>query len=173
MVFILTIGAFLVSVLASIADVKSLRIPNIYSLIISGLFFAAFLVSPSSFAPLTAHLLAGGIIFAVTFFMYAFKMFGSGDTKLASVLALWVGTKGLMIYLFYMALIGGVLGVAAIIIRRKKLFTQSPEGSWIFQLHNGRSAVPYGVAISIGAAASLFHTGFISKQLHELFQLIY
>ncbi len=172
MVFLFTLTALVASALGGLADVRSLRIPNAYSAIVAVAFAAAYALSPASFQPLKLHLVAAGIIFVVTLIMYAVKAFGAGDTKLASVLALWVGTKGLMVYLFYMALLGGVLGVAALVIRRRKLFTNAPDGSWASQLHAGRNAVPYGVAISTAAWATLFHTGLINKQLHELFSLI-
>ncbi len=171
-VALLTGVVLVVTLLACVSDVRSMRIPNAYSIIILVTFVLAFLVSPESFGQWWEHLGAFGLMFAVTFIMFIVNMVGGGDTKLASALALWVGLKGLMAYLFYMALVGGLLGILSIILRKKKPFKNPLEGSWVAQVQAGKSAVPYGIAIGVGAWASLLHTDFLRHQIDEVFKII-
>jgi prepilin peptidase CpaA len=101
------------------------------------------------------------------------RLFGGGDTKIGSALALWVGLKGMMLYLFYMAIIGGVLGILGLMIKKKNLFAEMPSGSWPAQVRGGRNAVPYGIALCIGAWMSFFHTGLLHDALNELSKIIH
>lgn len=150
-----------VTILGIISDVRSLRLPNIYALIIIGCFIPAWLAHPQIFAPLWQHLAAMAGMFIVTYAMFCAGIMGGGDAKFGTALALWTGLKGLLPFIFVMALVGGVLGVIAIGLRKKKLFANPKPGSWIEQTQSGVSAVPYGVAISLGSWAAFFHTGLI------------
>jgi prepilin peptidase CpaA len=153
--------------------VRSLRIPNLYSVIIIGAFAAAYLVSKESFDPLWHHLGALGVVFIVTYLMFIAGMMGGGDSKLGSALALWVGIKGVVIYVFWMAVAGGLIGGLSLLIRKKKPFARPLPGSWMAAAQEGKNAIPYGVAISFGAWVAMWHTGFITHQLDELFKIIH
>lgn len=162
-----------VSVMACISDVRSLRIPNLYSIIVLAAFVLAFAVSPASFYVWWEHVGAMVAMLLITYLMFCFNMLGSGDSKFGSVLALWVGLPGLMVYVFYMALMGGVIGAATLYIRKKKPCANPLKGSWIAQVQEGRNAVPYGVAITFGAWAAFFHTAFFAHRLGELIAIIH
>jgi prepilin peptidase CpaA len=172
-VALLTLVMLAVTLLSCVSDFRTMRIPNLYSAIVLIGFVAAWLISPGSFGKWWDPLIAFAIMFAVTFGMYCAGMVGSGDTKLGSALAPWVGLKGMALYLFFMALVGGALGIMAIIMRKKNLFAEAPVGSWIAQVQSGKSAVPYGIAITAGAWAALFHTGFFHHQIDELIKIIH
>lgn len=172
--FLLTVVVLIVTWLSCFADVTSLRIPNKYSLIILGCFLPAWLFTPEAFGPLPHHLLAMVIMFVLTYVMFCQGMIGGGDSKLATALAVWTGLKGLVPFIFYMALAGGVLGLISLFfLRNSKVFKNPPPGSWVEQAQNGRSAIPYGIAISFGVWASFYHTQFISEQLNEVFKIIH
>src|SRR4051812_12848476 len=149
------------TILGSVSDVRSLRLPNIYTLVIIGCFIPAWLAHPEAFAPLWQHLAAMAGMFIVTYVMFSAGIMGGGDAKFGTALALWAGLRGLMPFIFVMALVGGVLGVMALGLKKKKLFANPKPGSWIEQTQSGVSAVPYGVAISLGSWAAFFHTGLI------------
>jgi len=155
----MTLVAFGVTVLSCVSDVRSLRIPNMHALVILGCFIPAWLATPAAFGPFLGHLEAMGIIFVVTYIMFATGIMGGGDSKLATALGLWIGLKGLVPFVFYMALMGGVLGLATLFLRKKKLFSNPKQGSWIEQIQTGNNAVPYGIAISFGSWVAFFHTG--------------
>ncbi len=154
------------------SDFSRMILPNKAVVAIAALFVLAYLFWPDAFSSLGSHLAAGAVILAVTYGMFAFNMLGAGDAKYAAVLGLWVGLKGLMIYMFFMGLVGGILGVAALVLKKYKPVSAPASGSWIEIAQSGKSAVPYGIAITIGAWCGLFHTGPLSIVLRELSNII-
>jgi len=164
---------FIVTVLSCISDIRSLRIPNVYSLIVLGCFIPAWLAEPAAFGPLWYHLTAMGILFVLTYIMFCQGMMGGGDSKLGTALGIWVGLKGLLPFLFYMAIMGGVLGAITLLLQKKKLFSNPKQGSWVEQVQSGKNAVPYGVAISFGSWAAFFHTVLLHHHLNEVFKIIH
>ena len=170
---IMTFVVLVVTLLSCVADVRFMRIPNWHALVILGCFIPAWLAMPSTFGNIWYHAGALAAMFVITYIMFCSRMIGGGDAKLGTALALWTGLKGLAPFMLYMAIMGGVLGLAAILLRKRKLFNNPSPGSWVGQAQNGRSAVPYGVAISVGAWAAFFHTGFVHNQLNEVFRIIH
>jgi len=171
--FIMTVAVLAVSALSCISDVRSLRIPNWHSLAVLGFFFPAWLASPEAFGGIWQHMAAMGIMFAVTYTMFILGMMGGGDSKLGTALGLWAGLKGLLPFIFYMSIMGGILGLLSFVLRKKKFFKNPKPGSWVGQLQEGRSAIPYGIAISFGAWAAFLYTGFVHNQMSEVLKLIH
>ncbi len=172
-VLVMTVIVLVVTLLSCIADIETMHIPNWHSLVILGCFVPAWAAMPEAFGGLWQHLGALALMFAVTYFMFCKGMMGGGDSKLGAALGLWVGLKGLMPFMFYMAIMGGVIGCFALLMRKKKLFQNPVPGGWIERAQNGANVVPYGIAISFGAWATFFHTGFVHNQLNEVFKIIH
>lgn len=155
-------------VLAGYSDFKGMTIPNIYSVIIIAAFAAAFGVlwffgsAYPVFANPLSHLLSAVIVLGLTAVMFFMGGLGAADSKLGTAFALWVGVKGLFPFLFTMALVGGLLGVCALIMQKKKPFKNPPVNSWIDQVQKGASKVPYGIAIAVGAIAAFFDLGYMN-----------
>ncbi len=170
---VMTFVVLVITLLSCISDIRSLRIHNFNSLAILFCFFPAYFASPESFNDLWQHFAAMAGVFAVTYIMFTLGMMGGGDSKLGTVLGLWIGLKGLIPFIFYMTLMGGLLGLISLIIFRKKPFKNPKQGSWIAELQEGRNAVPYGVAISFGFWVAFFHIGFAHNQLNEVFKIIH
>ncbi len=154
-------------VASAMSDVNRLIIPNNYVLFILGSFIIAFLslliLSPESsfFSSWKSHLMAGGLTFIVTFGLFYAKIIGGGDAKLLSVYGLWVGMNGLIPLVVYMAIAGGFLGAATLIMGKKKLIATPREGGWIDKAQSGEKQVPYGVAIFVGALAAFWSVGYL------------
>lgn len=162
------------TLLACVSDVRTMRIPNMHSVVIAAAFVVAFAASPESFpGKWWFYPAALAIMFAITFGMFAKGMIGGGDAKLGSALALWVGLQGLVPYVFWMAIAGGLLGVVSLFIKKSKRFAGLSPENWIAQVQEGRNAVPYGIAISAGAWGALIQTHFLSNQLHEVSKIIH
>ncbi len=164
----LLIAAF-TGVLATISDVRGLTIPNVYSLIVIAAFAVCwgvlwFLGEHGVLPSLFSSLLAAVIFFAVSLALYAWGMLGAADSKLGTAYALWVGVSGLPPFLVYMTLAGGVLGIVALVIQKRKPFAAPLEGSWVHQVQNGKSKVPYGIAIVLGVLASFAHLGYFEYE---------
>lgn len=155
--------------MASVSDLRGLIIPNIYSVIVGASFFAAYTVlwltgNHHVLGGFYSHLIAAFVIFAITAAMFATNVLGAADSKLATVYALWVGLRGLIPFLFYMSLCGGLLGLAALVAQRWKPFAAPKEGSWIARVQGGESKVPYGIAIVFGALVSFVKLGYVDPQ---------
>lgn len=164
---------FVITLLSCVSDVRALHIPNWHSIVIVGAFAAAYALSPDSFGKWWVHLGGLGFFFIVTYLMFIAGMMGGGDSKLGSALALWVGLKGIVVYVFWMALLGGIIGAFSLWMKKKKPFKSPPAGSWMATVQEGGNGIPYGVAISFGAWMALLHTGIITHQLDELFKIIH
>ena len=161
-------------VLASLSDLKGMVIPNYISAIVVMAFIFSYtgaaLGGVEIFSSLRVHLLCGGIFFIVTFIMFAMKIIGGGDAKLASAFSFWMGAhESLMAYMFYMAIGGAALAVVAVFLKKVKPLNIKNEKSWVSRVQNGESVVPYGLPIAFGAFAGLKEGGFLSYELFFLF----
>ncbi|PTD17363.1 A24 family peptidase [Sphingomonas fennica] len=78
------------------------------------------------------------LVFIVFAGCFALNMMGGGDVKLLGALALWLPPLPLVRMLVAMALIGGVLTIAMVVLHRARRAEGQPE-------------IPYGVAISLAA----------------------
>lgn len=172
-VALMTFITLMTTLASSVSDIRALRIPNWHVLIILVSFVIAFATSPESFGRWWEHVAAFSIFLAITFVMFHFNMLGAGDAKFGAVLALWTGLQGFMPLVFYMSLAGGLLGAVALHIKKKKPFKNPGKGSFVAEVQEGKNAVPYGVAITIGLWASFLHTGFVHQQIDELVKIIH
>lgn len=114
------------------------------------------------FASIEQHLYSAVSVFAVCFGLFWIGVLGGGDAKMASALALWIPLNALPGFIMIMALIGGVLGFSALILKGKSdwLKPSNKEG-WIAALSRGESTVPYGVALMIAAIYSFLQLGYL------------
>lgn len=161
---VLAVGA---GVMAAWGDFRRLKIPNIYSLVVAVAFILAWgadwLGHGRMFMPLSSHLISGGVVFVLTLILFAAKLLGGGDAKLMSAYALWLGARNVSPFLFFVALAGAFLGVAALIIRRFKPFKNPKEGGWIAGLQQGgKSGIPYGLAIVSGSIVAFLLAGYLT-----------
>ncbi|MCB1651802.1 MAG: prepilin peptidase [Alphaproteobacteria bacterium] len=155
-----------IGVLSGMSDFKGMTIPNWHSGFVLSVFFLCYLLlwflgGDHVFASLSSHLLSALIVFVVTLGMFMAGGLGAADSKLGTSYALWVGLKGLLPFLFYMALAGGVLALIAILLRRFKPCKAPRDGGWIARVQAGESRVPYGIAIVVGALASFVKIGYL------------
>lgn len=145
-------------------DYAQMRLPNRIVLAVAGLFIAAVLMPGSPVTALSAHAVAAAIVLLASAAMFASGTLGAGDAKMATVIALWVGIKGLPIFLLVMSLCGMLLALSALAFRRSDRNNPAfypaiparlrPESGWLARLHNGENALPYGIAIAAGAIAA-------------------
>ena len=153
------------------SDVTRLTIPNLYAALIGAAFIPAYvgvaLLAPDVdlFFSLQNHIFAAAIVFAVTYGLFFFKLIGGGDSKLLTVYALWTGLNGLMPLLFFMALVGGLLGFMTLVFQKNTFIEKPAAGGWIEKAQSGKSDVPYGVAIFIGAVVAFWQVGYLKPDV--------
>ncbi len=154
--------------LAAWSDFKGFRIPNIVSLVILGSFVVAFGVTALTgqgsviFGSLQSHIGAAIIVFLVTLAMFALKILGAGDSKMAAAVSLWLGMQGLIPFLFYMSMMGGILAAISLLLKKYKPLKSPPKDSWLEKAQEGVNSVPYGIAIAAGTLVAFVFLGYFS-----------
>jgi len=138
---------------AALNDIRSFKIPNGLSVVlIAGFAFAA-LVTGMDLATLGNHALTASIMLAVGFGLFCFNIFGAGDAKILTAIALWFGWPAFLPCLIYIALFGGVLSVGILVAR---IFARHYPAASMYVpplatlAATDKLKAPYGVAICLG-----------------------
>ena len=121
---------------AAVTDIRSRTISNGVNALIAlmaPLFWWSTGLSP--WPDMAIQLALGAAIFALFAGAFAMGMMGGGDVKLLGALALWLPLAALLEMLIVMALAGGVLTLAMLIVHRVRRSKAALE-------------IPYGVAIA-------------------------
>jgi prepilin peptidase CpaA len=153
-----TIGQWAVAALflyaagyAVISDFRSLQIPNWTSLVIVLAFPPAALLAKMDPATAGLHLVVGAVLFAVCALFFARGFMGGGDAKLLAAIGVWPGPYGIGSYLIVVALLGGLLVLVGLILRRLPLPGSLASVPWLRRDPDAPQLLPYGVAIGLGA----------------------
>ncbi|PKO44131.1 MAG: hypothetical protein CVU29_10230 [Betaproteobacteria bacterium HGW-Betaproteobacteria-22] len=172
-VFILAllIGVLVLAALVSVHDFKYRKIPNkflfagvVYFCIV---FTLMFIFVPFSYAGKGLLFSIGGAAIGglILYAPYKIKQVGAGDVKLMAVFGLFLGIKGGLLTILVGAMVGGVwaLGLAyrhgglahlwynLKFMARSAYLSGFKDMGWDLR-SEGAIAMPYGVALSIGAA---------------------
>ena len=137
---------------AGASDLFTMTISNRVSLalVASFIIFALFAGLPLEI--IGWHLSCGLAILTLTFTFFAFGWVGGGDAKLAAATAVWLGWVNIVDYGTVASILGGVLTLGFIQIRKWPLPAWASAREWIARLYNADNGVPYGLAL---AAAGL------------------
>lgn len=136
---------------AAARDLLTMTIPNAVSLLLL-LGFAIFAGATGMWGwDLVGHLGAGAATLVVTFSLFAFRIIGGGDAKLAAATAVWIGFDRLGEYLVVASLAGGALTLAILVARAHPLPRLLSRLPFALHLHDSKTGVPYGIALSLGA----------------------
>ncbi|MGB0719724.1 MAG: A24 family peptidase [Bdellovibrionales bacterium] len=150
---------------AAVSDVRGMTIPNLYSVLVFAVFIVCFAgLSVFGYADMFGVALSHGLsfvcVFVAGFALYMLRVWGAGDQKLISGFAVWFAFSDVPMFVFYVIVFGGALGVVSLVIRRFGLFPRAVAGGWIAKLHAGEGKVPYGVAIALGALFAFIKAGY-------------
>lgn len=137
----LLIALVLLLVIAAVGDIRRYIIPNTLCITVAALalpyWIATSLATGQPLLPvLGLQLGIAFLVFAGFALLFALGAMGGGDVKLIAALALWVPASRIPEMLFVVALAGGLLALALILVRRLRGVANR--------------AVPYGVAIAAG-----------------------
>jgi len=136
---------------AAYTDATSFRIPNRITAGLAALYPAWVVSSPMPVDWIAALAVAGGV-FAVGFVLFAARVVGGGDVKMLAAAALWAGPGMILNFLLVAAIAGGVLaavmatGARFSVARVCEMCGAAPLRDAVLG-----NAVPYGVAIALGA----------------------
>jgi prepilin peptidase CpaA len=132
-------------------DLASFTIPNFLQAALLAGFVLFAIALHLGISVIGAHLLAALIGLILGFALFAFGVVGGGDAKLFAMVLLWLGLKDLMSFALAASLLGGVLTVSLLALRRLPLPQLLARQAWILRLHDDKSGIPYGVALAAGA----------------------
>jgi prepilin peptidase CpaA len=159
---VLVLGLFPAAMaFAAASDLLTMTISNRLSLALAAAFFVVALSIGMPLADIGRHVLASAVVLAVTFVFFARGWMGGGDAKLAAATALWLGFAHLLDYLLLAALIGGLLTLALLAVRRHPLPAALARKPWIARLHDIKGGIPYGIALAAAGLMVYPHTDFI------------
>lgn len=144
---------------AAISDLTSMRISNRLVLGLACGFIVAALLANLSMQDFAWHLGVGFAVLIVAFTFFALGWIGGGDAKLAAATALWLGAPTVLPYLVYGALLGGALTLVLLTARRFPLPQPLAAVSWIDRLHDQRTGIPYGIALSVAGLLTFSGSG--------------
>jgi prepilin peptidase CpaA len=148
--FAIATGVTGVLIWAAVSDIRTRTIPNLSVLAVIGFFLPWVAVSRG--AGLASALEAAGVALVVTVALCSFRLFGAGDAKLFSAVALFAGLDLLPILAIATALAGGAMAAVTLASRPTRalaILTLGGKGD------SGRG-IPYGVAIALGSALTLW-----------------
>jgi prepilin peptidase CpaA len=137
---------------AASSDLLTMRISNKLVLFLVASFCVVALAVDLPLQQFAMHVTCAFVVLAVGFALFALRWIGGGDAKLAAATTLWLGFGLTLPYLVYAALLGGVLTLMILALRRIPLNPLFTRFRWIERLHDRKTGVPYGIAL---AAAGL------------------
>ncbi len=130
LVLVLTAGAY---------DIRFRRIPNWLS--VSGVALGAGLNLLLSGASGISFALKGlGLGFGFYLLLYLLHAMGAGDVKLMAAIGALAGWRGWLGIFFFSAIVGGIVGLIAVILRKRVKATFWNIGYILGQLKRGRAA---------------------------------
>lgn len=136
---------------AATSDLLRLRIPN-WTVITIAALYPVHVVTAAQPVAWHGALAVAGLVFAIGFALFSFRLLGGGDAKLLAAAALWAGPAQITIFLVSTAVIGGVLAVMATTPLRLLLPYMAAATRVEADLRQLTTLqIPYGVAIAAGA----------------------
>ena len=140
------------AIAAALFDATTYTIPNRLSIALAAAFFPAALLLGLPVATIGACAAVGVLALIFGIGMFAMNWCGGGDAKLLAACALWLGLPAMMPFLLGVSVVGGILALTLMGARKAMLGSFVLNGpAWLGRLLEPKEALPYGVAIAVGA----------------------
>jgi len=144
--------------LAASMDLVTMTIPNRVSAALAIGYFVLAVALGVPWDVILVNLSCAAAVLAATFALFSFGLIGGGDAKLAAATALWLGWSMVWAYCATAAIYGGLLTVVILLARRLALPAWLSRHQWIARLHDGKTGVPYGIALAAAGLMLYPHT---------------
>jgi prepilin peptidase CpaA len=140
------------AIAAALSDATTFTIPNKLTIALAAAFFPVALILGLPVQTIGACAAVGVLALIVGIGLFALNWCGGGDAKLLAACALWLGLPAILPFLFAMSVVGGLLALTLVFARKTALGALVPSGpAWLGRLLEPTEALPYGVAIAVGA----------------------
>jgi prepilin peptidase CpaA len=136
----------------AVVDVRVRRLPTPAVLVIGALFFVDALIVRMSLGNVLEHFLLALGVFIVCAALFALKMLGGGDAKLASVIFMWAGPSLWLPALTLISVIGTLVSLVSLATRHMESDQRSLPMRALAMFSAARG-VPYGVALALGGGS--------------------
>jgi prepilin peptidase CpaA len=138
----------------AVVDVRNRRLPTRVVLAIGALFFINTLVVHMSIRDVLAHLFLAFGVLIICAALFAAKMLGGGDAKLASIIFLWTGPALWLPTLTLISVIGTLVSLVSLATRHMDQdVDQHSLPMRALAMFSGARGVPYGVALALGGGS--------------------
>jgi len=134
---------------AAASDLLTMRISNRVVILLVAIFCAAALIIDMPLQEFGLHLACAMIVLVFAFAMFAAGWIGGGDAKLAAATTFWLGFGVTLPYLLDASVIGGLMTLAILMVRRLPLPSFMTNVNWVRRLHDAKTGIPYGIAFAI------------------------
>ncbi|ODT71934.1 MAG: hypothetical protein ABS75_05490 [Pelagibacterium sp. SCN 63-23] len=148
---------------AASSDLLTMRISNKLVLLLAAGFVVMALLVELPLQQFAMHVLCALVVLVVAFGLFAMRLIGGGDAKLAAATTLWLGFGLTLPYLVYTALLGGGLTLLILILRRVPINPLITRFAWISRLHDPKQGVPYGIAMAIAGLLTYSNTAIFER----------
>jgi prepilin peptidase CpaA len=174
LIFILCFLAMIIlSLIAVYTDIKRFTIANKLCLAIALSFLPAYFAAPEVFGSLWNPWLGGAVMLLAGFVIFALRIMGGGDAKLAAALGFWVGFDHLFIFIFVWSLVGGLQAILTLYLKWQKPFEKPEAGGWVDTAQKGGNHIPYGLALVAGAFAALWLNPLLQNKIFNMISTFY
>ena len=138
---------------AGASDLLTMKIPNRVSILLVAGFIVLAFAMQLSLEQWGLHLAGAAIVFVACFAMFSVGWMGGGDAKFASAIALWFGfSESLLLFVLIVAIFGMLLTIGLLAFRMLPMLPLTlVRQDWIARLHDRKTGIPYGIAISAAA----------------------
>jgi len=135
-------------VFAAVSDLLTMTISNRISIALAVLFVAMAFACGLPPAEILWHLVCGAAMLILAFGLFARRWIGGGDAKLAAATAIWLGFDHLGDYALSASVLGGLLTLAIIVLRKWPLPAVLLARQWVARLHEAGTGIPYGITLA-------------------------
>jgi prepilin peptidase CpaA len=135
-------------VFAAVSDLLTMTISNRLSITLAFLFIIMAFACGLPATEIFWHLACGAAMLVLTCGMFARGWIGGGDAKLAAATAIWLGFDHVGDYALSASVLGGLLTLLIIGIRKWPLPAVLLARQWVARLHEPSTGIPYGIALA-------------------------
>ncbi|TCF96612.1 peptidase A24A prepilin type IV [Paraburkholderia strydomiana] len=144
----------------AVVDVRARRLPDAGVLFIGAMFFADAWGERLPPHDVLVHIGIAVFAYAICAVLFALRMMGGGDAKLASVIFLWSGSSLWLLSLMLISMAGLLVALLSLASRHIGSHHASPLLRAL-ALFSGERGVPYGVALAFGGGAAIVLPGLV------------
>jgi len=144
-------------VTAALCDFTGLKVPNVLTAPFAAVGIGVVVLQTPDAVLMTFG--AALAVFLIGWALFALGVMGGGDGKLMAATAIWLGPFALVDFAVLIALFGGMLAAAVLLLHRAEKYQVLLGPRWMERLSAPRPPVPYALAIApAGIAAFLRHS---------------